>query len=136
MFDLDTAIATRLDAIPQSEKDRFQKIQEEKRAELKKSLEKFSGNSVFGKRMVDLAFENLCHGDDDFEYTRMAEGFYLLGDVESAYKTTKDPAKKEYYKRVMDAPDMECTHGAMTLLEKLPTFTLLICPKCRHLRKC
>lgn len=131
-FDIDTAIAARLAEIPEAEKERFAKYQEEQRAKLKTP-----DRDTFGAGMVRMASEALqgeC--DRDFEYERMAEGYALMGDFKTAHFLTTNPEKQAFYRKVLDAPDMECEHGNMFLYDEYPGLTLYMCPTCFALRKC
>jgi hypothetical protein len=131
-FDVETAIETRIAETPKSEKERWQRYQEEQRAKLQIG----DGRSLLASRQIELALSELANGsEDEFEYTRMAEGYSLLGDFEIAAQMTRDPEKKAFYQKVLAAPDMECEHGKMILFDKYPGLTLFICPVCKHLRK-
>ena len=133
-FDLDTAIEARLATRSEAEKERFIKYQEEQRSKLVPSNQK----STFGSRMVQMAFDAFKEEivDEELEYERMAEGYALQGDFETAYVLTTNREKEEFYKRVIDAPDAECEHGKMFLYDEYPTCQLFMCPVCFHLRKC
>jgi hypothetical protein len=137
-FDVDAAIDARIAQKAPAERERWEKFQLEERAKLKPT----DGKSSMGWRMIDLARENIGRhkqGEDidkDFEFTRLAEGYALIGDFINAVMLTSDLGKKAFYQQVLDAPDMECEHGKMIFYDSFPGITLYKCPVCHHLRKC
>jgi hypothetical protein len=138
-FDVEAAIEARIAQKSEGEKERWRKFQIEERAKLKP----IDGKSSMGQRMIALAEEGIewyAKGSTDidyeFEYTRMAEGYALMGDFWKAEELTFDPEKKKFYQQVLDAPDMECEHGKMIFYDSFPGIQLFKCPVCHHLRKC
>ena len=107
MFDAHRAIDSVVSQRTKFEQEEWQKYQEEE----KEKLRSLDLNAFYGFNTINLALRELEKGESDFEYTRLAEGYALIGDFQKAYETTRDPLKKAEYKQVLDAfnqPDCPC----------------------------
>jgi len=113
MFDPEAAIQ---EALASTDQSSLRKLQEEEMAKLRKPT-RGGAKRTFGIRAVSLALESLEHLDpnnpDDtkrihFEYERLAEGYALLGNLESAIHYSTDRVAE--YQQMLDAihkPDDE-----------------------------
>ena len=137
---IESVVANRSDL----EKEEWEKFQAEKREELK-SLDL---NAHYGFNAIQIALKQLEHGEDDFEYTRMAEGYALMGDFQKAIELTRDSQKREEYQRILDAHEsLDCPCPTVTRVgqaslpvrfEKLKFQgkTLVECSRCGNLTVC
>ena len=104
-FDVETAIETRLANKTPAEIDRERRYQEEQR----QRVSVMDTRSEHAYRAIEIALANLAKNpDDDFEYTRLAEGYYLLGDFEKAAATTRNAEKKAEYIAYANAKPIQC----------------------------
>jgi len=133
-FDVEKAIAASLASKTDQEREEWEKFQNEQRA----GLQLGDGRVLFGKRQVELAFNQLDRDDvdRDFEFERMAEGYALQGDFLRAYVLTTNSQKQKEYKQILDATEMDClcSPSFKFVKDKYPQFTLYGCA-CGHLRK-
>lgn len=148
-FDPIAAIENRLANKTEAELDRERKYQEEQR----QRLSVMDTRSSHAQRAIDIALHNLeSNPDDDFEYTRLAEGYYLLGDFKKAFETTRNEEKKAEYEAFMNAkpypcecpktktmgkvrPDSELTAISISprfVKEKFPGKDLIYCTTCHQ----
>jgi hypothetical protein len=138
-FDVETAINTRLSNRTAEELDRERRYQEEQR----QRLTVMDTRTSHAQRAIDIALHNLeSNPDDDFEYTRMAEGYYLLGDFQKAAELTRNEEKRAEYQAYADAKPIQCVcspvrQGNVTLAprfvkEKFPGKDLIYCTTCRE----
>lgn len=116
------------------EREEWEKFQSEQRAK----VGTINTNSVLGERQIELALRELENGDSDFEYTRLAEGYALLGNFERAVELTRDAEKRAEYQAILDAPEIDCSCNPKHkfIRDEFPAFTIWCCGNCRSLRKC
>jgi hypothetical protein len=126
------------------EKEEWERFQQEEREKLKA----LDLNAFYGFNAVEIALKQLEHGESDFEYTRMAEGYALMGDFEKAIDLTRDPEKKAEYQTILDAHtnlDCPCPPTQRVGKDTLPTRfrklefggkTLVECSLCGNLTVC
>lgn len=133
-FDPIKAIQAVVSQRTEQEREEWEKYQAEERAK----LGTMNVNALLGARQIEIALSELKNGDSDFEYTRLAEGYSLMGDFEKAFELTRDATKKTEYKEILDATNLDCTCPSQNkfITDSYPGFTLWRCGKCRHLRKC
>ena len=137
-FDPHRAIDSVVSQRTKSEKEDWEKYQEEQRAK----VQTLDGNALLGARQIEIALKELESGDSDFEYTRLAEGYALQGDFQKALELTRDATKRAEYQSVVDAftnLDCPCPTGKPPLrFEKLKfgDKTLVECSRCRNLTVC
>jgi hypothetical protein len=145
-FDVDRAIAGAMENVPEDEKARFKKLQEDERAKLSIG----NPNAIYALRAIQLAEGNLTWLEDkediDFEYDRMAEGYSLLGDYEKAADLARSPERKKEYAEIRDAqdtPDCPCPLTEKQGKHSVPVRTTLLiagekqltrCSRCGHKR--
>lgn len=107
VFDVETAIETRLANRPKDEIERWEKYQKEHSVTLR------DPRTEHAYRAINIATTNLAKGleptDEDFEYTRMAEGYYLLGEFARAAELTRNEDKKNEYQALVNASPILCT---------------------------
>lgn len=138
-FDVETAIETRLANKTPAEIDRERRYQEEQR----QRVSVMDTRSEHAYRAIEIALANLAKNpDDDFEYTRLAEGYYLLGDFEKAAATTRNAEKKAEYIAYANAKPIQC--GCPTkragkdvlsprfVKEQFPGKNLIYCTSCKE----
>lgn len=99
MFDVEQAIKNRLAEVGREDDDRL----EEKREAVRQLLDSRGPNYLLGQRQIELAKRQLELDPSDFEYTRLAEGYALIGDYEKAVEITRDDLKRKEYQEVLDA---------------------------------
>lgn len=129
MFSVESVIATAISNIPDAERKRWKEYQETELAKLK-----IDDRSLFGRRQIELALAEL---NTDEDYTRLAEGYYLIGELEKAAELTRDPLKKQEYGAILNATERDCSCPSEKFAkEEFPQFTIYACPTCGHLRKC
>jgi hypothetical protein len=108
-FDPVAAIEAAVANKTKAEQQRWRRLQETERSKLRPG----NGSSIHAIRAIQLSTEALLDQNDDtdvnFEYTRMAEGYYLLGDFQKAFDLTRDPAKKKEYRELLEATSTACT---------------------------
>lgn len=132
---IDAAIAKKSPA----EIDRERRYQEEQR----QRLTVMDGRSAHAMRAIEIATNNLLtNPDDDFEYTRMAEGYFLLGDFAKAAELTRNTDKKAEYEAYANAKPVQCVcpairQGNVTLAprfikEKFPDKDIIYCTTCHQ----
>lgn len=138
-FDPIAAIENRLANKTEAELDRERRYQEQQR----QRLSVMDTRSAHAQRAIDIALHNLeSNPDDDFEYTRLAEGYYLLGDFRKAFETTRNEEKKAEYEAFMNAKPYQCEcpvsrNGNVTISprfvkEKFPGKDLIYCTTCHQ----
>lgn len=101
-FDPITAVNTLLERKTDREREEEARYQAEKRAALHLPSE-LDIRAQLGARMVMMAQTALEATDDDFEQSRLAEGYALQGDYRKAATLTKDSARKTYYEQIIAA---------------------------------
>lgn len=106
MTDFDPYAAVDAVVSRKSEREREEeaRFQAEQRAKLQLPTE-LDTRAQLGARMVELAHVALADGHDDFECSRLAEGYALQGDYRQAAALTKDDAKRAEYDRIIAAVD-------------------------------
>lgn len=145
-FDALTAINTIIARKTKQEREEEAAYQAERRAELQLPTP-IDVRAQLGARMVDLAQEVLTSTDDDFEYTRMAEGYALQGDYRKAVLLTRDDQRKRQYEAIIAAVDVASNCPCPPKNGSIPNvFTkdrilfdgqvreLLCCAVCGHLK--
>lgn len=137
LFDPEKAIERRIEA--RGEDTQFKRLQEEG----KKTLPRTDSRTVYALRQIEIAERALeQNGESDFEYTRMAEGYYLLGQFRKAYETTRDPLKKQEYETAMMAGNVPCNcprQGKIDprfLMDSFPGKFLWKCSNCLKVYVC
>lgn len=104
-FDVDKAISTRLAERTKADIAYERRYQEEQRSK----LPNIDQRGEHALRAIEIALHNLeLNPDDDFEYTRLAEGYYLLGDFEKAAQTTRNKEKQAEYEAYANASTVKC----------------------------
>jgi hypothetical protein len=111
-FDLEKA----LEAISENfDAEDFEEKQKEPRAALKRHLgqqDAADRNYQHGIRAINLATVALSRLDSgnkahvsliQFELTRLAEGYFLVGEIDKAYGLTPDPLKRTEYAQTLNA---------------------------------
>lgn len=144
-FDPVVAIETALANKTQRERDEEAAYQARCRAALKLPTA-LDVRAQIGAQMVEIAQQVLALGEDDFEYTRLAEGYAMQGDYRKAAALTKDVGRQQYYEAVIAAVDnpFECgcprKRGALSniftkdrILFDGQARELLACAVCGHL---
>ena len=153
-FDAHRAIDSVVSQRTKSEKEEWEKYQEEQRAK----VQTLDGNALLGARQIEIALKELESGDSDFEYTRLAEGYALQGDFQKALELTRDATKRAEYQSVVDASEMECpcfhreakvnvpasktcVGGSVRItkwhkFDSFRDFDLYRCVVCGHIKKC
>lgn len=138
-FDPITAIETRLANRSAEELDRERKYQEQQR----QRLTVMDSRSGHAHRAIDIALHNLEQNpNDDFEYTRMAEGYYLLGDFQKAAELTRNAEKRSEYLAYANANAVKCECPVTKIggtpisprfvKEKFPGKDLIFCTACKE----
>lgn len=99
MFDVETAIEARIAERTKAEKDQWLRLQEQGRARVKVG----DARALYADRQIEIALNALKDSDDDAEYDRLAEGYFLQGDFEKAAQTARNEERKTEYERYRDA---------------------------------
>lgn len=128
------------------EREEEARSQAEQRAKLQLPTE-LDVRAQLGARMVYLAQAALGQAEEDFEYTRMAEGYALQGDYRKALELSRDPERVAEYQRIVDAVEhpTECgcpkqvgTTQVQFLKDKIlfdgQVKNILACTMCRNIR--
>lgn len=102
-FDPINAVNTLLARKTEREREEEVRYQAEQRGKLHLPTE-IDIRAQLGARMVEMAQAAIeCADDDDFEYSRMAEGYALQGDYIKAAALTRMPNKQQEYQRIIEA---------------------------------
>lgn len=142
MFDLDAALA----AIKQrndATRDEWDEFQRSERAKVAEGDPK----ELYAHRAIATASRKLGEIDPDspeahIQFDRMAEGYYLLGEIETAAAVAHNEAQRERYEAVLEAlkrsDDEQCScpkrlngNDTWVVTEKIGKVTILRCAICR-----
>lgn len=137
------AVAARKSAREREEEARYQA---EERAKLQLPTE-LDNRAQLGARMVSMAQAALEEKEDDFEYSRMAEGYVLQGDYRKAVLLTRDDDRRKEYQVLIDAVDNPTECGCPKQIGKMGTQFVkdkilfdgqvrhvVVCTVCRHVK--
>jgi hypothetical protein len=103
-FDPLVAVNTVIEKKSEREREEEARFQADERAKLHLPTE-VDIRAQLGARMVTMAQAALEENDDDFEATRLAEGYALQGDYRKAALITRDAARKREYEVIIAAVD-------------------------------
>jgi hypothetical protein len=145
-FNSDLAIEAAIARKSEREREDEARYQAEQRAKLQLPTE-LDTRAQLGARMVSMAQTVLAEIDDDFEYSRMAEGYALQGDYRKAALLTRDADRRKEYQVLINAMDTPTECGCLKNTGKANTQFVkdkilfegqvrhvVVCTACRHVR--
>lgn len=82
-------------------RDEWEEFQRSERAKLRDTDPK----ELYARRAIAIAEKKIAESaeNNDLEFDRMAEGYYLLGDIEMAAAVAHDETRRAYYQRILEA---------------------------------